>query len=185
MGSAGRVCVDSNAMTYLVEAMSDGACPVGSVAAEKIALLRIYLYREDILYLSPTVKSEYQNIRDNLRRFHHEQMADILLDDITRVDSTAIEARKTEYLASHDKEKDCRILAECELGGGNVLLTYDQKFLRRLQGKTRNISLSAPSEFWAKLAIPKGVRPSKILHSSNPLSKQTWWVWQEKTQQPL
>jgi len=177
MATSGRVCVDSNALTYLVEAMTNGGCPTGDVAAEKIALLRIYLYRNDVLYLSQTVELEYQRIKDETRKLYHKQIADILLGEIQPVDSNAIKARTTDYLAHHGKQEDCRVLSECELGGGDVLLTYDQDFLKRLRGKTQRIELCAPSEFWSSLAIPKGTRPVTSPHPSNPLSKEVWWVW--------
>lgn len=177
MATCCLVCADSNAMTYLVEAMTNVSRPTGDVAAEKMALLRIYLYRSDVLYLSQSVEWEYQQIKDGKRKQDHKQIADILLGEIRSVDSNAIEARATEYLVYHRRQKDCRVLSECELGGGDVLLTYDQDFLKRLRGKTKKIQLCAPSEYWSRLAVPKGVRPMTLPHSSNPLSREAWWVW--------
>ncbi len=177
MATSGLVCVDSNAMTYLVEAMTNGGCPTGDVADEKIALLRIYLYRSDVLYLSKTVELEYQRIKDEKRKLNHKQIADVLLGEIPSVDSNAIEARATEYLVHHGKQEDCRVLSECELGGGDALLAYDQDFLKRLRGMTKSIKLYAPSEYWSRLGIPQGTRPVTCPHPSNPLSKEAWWVW--------
>jgi predicted nucleic acid-binding protein len=177
MATQSLVCVDSNAMTYLVEAMTNGGCPAGDVAAEKIALLRIYLYRNDILYLSKTVELEYLRIKNETRKLHHKQIADVLLGEIPPVDSSAVETRAAEYLVHHGKQEDCRVLSECELGGGDVLLTYDQDFLKRLRGKTKKIKLYAPSEYWSALGIPQGTRPVTSPHPTNPLSREVWWVW--------
>jgi len=177
MATSGPVCIDSNALTYLAEAMTNGGCPTGDVAAEKLALLRIYFYRSDVLYLSQTVDLEYQRIKDETRKLYHKQIVDILLREIQPVDCNAIEAKTAEYLAHHRKQEDCRVLSECELGGGVVLLTYDQDFLKKLRGRTQKIELCTPSEFWSRLAIPKGTRPVTSPHPSNPLSKEVWWAW--------
>lgn len=50
------ISLDSNSLTYLVEAMTNGGEPVGEAADEKIAMLRIYFYRNDTLYHSVTVE---------------------------------------------------------------------------------------------------------------------------------
>lgn len=172
------VCLDSNALTYLYDSMTSKAhCPVDQLAIEKIAMLRIYLYFHTILHYSPTAKLEYQRIKTERKRVIHEQIANALLREIPPAESCMIEARTNEYFCLHRKINDCRLLSECELGGGKVLLTYDNDLLKRLRGKTQMIEISPPSEFWARLEIPKGSSPPRTPSSSNPLSKETWWVW--------
>jgi hypothetical protein len=174
------ICIDSNSLSFLIDAMTIGRKPDGEVAAEKIALLRIYLYRDEILCISPTVKAEYEKIKDEKNRRNHQDVADILLGDTQPSDLKAVELRSREYAKSHPgkrNEKDCRILAEAELGECAILLTYDLTFLNKLCYKTRSIKMMAPSEYWQKLNLPKGVQPVKEPYPTNPLSKETWWIW--------
>lgn len=174
------VCIDSNAMTYLVEAIMNGGKPSGNVADEKIALLRSYLYREDTLYISPTVKEEYDKIKDEIKRQDHQGIADIILGDLSPSDITLIQSRASDYSTHHQGEKnkkDCKILAEAELSGCDILLTYDQTLLKNLKGKTHKVQLREPSEYWNSIGIMKGGKPVRAPHTSNPLSRETWWIW--------
>ena len=173
------VCIDSNAMSYLVDAMTTAGRPGGNLAEEKIALLRIYLYRDDILYISSTVREEYEKITNEENRRNHQSIDDILLRDIPTSDPQLIEARMLEYCKHHPgKNKDCKILAEAELSGCQSLLTYDQVFLKRLRGKTHSINILEPSEYWHSIGIPRSSRPRRVPHVTNPLSRETWWIWQ-------
>lgn len=174
------VCIDSNAMTYLVDAIMNGGRPSGNVSDEKIALLRSYLYREDTLYISPTVKEEYEKIKDGIKRQNHKGIADIILGDVSPPDRTLIDSRTSEYSSYHKGEKnkkDCKILAEAELSGSEILLTYDQTLLKNLKGKTHKIKIYEPSEYWNNIGIANGCKPVRAPHTSNPLSQETWWIW--------
>lgn len=175
-----KVSIDSNALSYLVDAMMNGKKPIGNEADEKIALLRTYLYRKDILYVSPTVKEEYENIKDEKKRRDHQEITEILLGEILELDNCLVKKRATEYYQYHsgnNDEKDCRILAEAEIGGYDLLLTYDQDFYKRLYHKTHIIKMMKPSDFWDSLGIPQNSRPVIAPHPTNPLSKETWWRW--------
>ena len=92
-------------------------------------------------------------------------------------DVTAVKARYQWYLLLHPKERDCRILSEAEDFDLNVLLTYDFDFLQRLQGQSPTVALLRPSALWQQLGIPRGTRPEKAPHPTNPLSQETWWEW--------
>lgn len=169
-------------MTYLVEAMSQVSKPTGDVADEKIALLRIYLYREDILYISATVREEFEKIKNEMidKRRNHQEAATVLLGDIRASDLELVESRMLEYNNHHSGEKnkkDCRILAEAELGGAQILLTYDDDFLKRLRDKTHSIKMLEPSKCWHGLGIPHGSSLIKGPRTTNPLSRETWWRW--------
>ena len=167
------VCIDSNAMTYLVEAMTKGGRPVGSEAEEKVALLRLYLYRNQILYITPTVRSEYEKMKEGAKKRFHTEIDGILLDEIVVSDQQAVDARASEY----NKDNDCHILAEAEIGDAEVLLTYDQPMLKRLRNNTKTIKLCSPTEYWRQINIPLGSRPVTRPSDSNPLARESWWIW--------
>lgn len=174
------IAIDSNCLSYLVDAMYSCERPLDNLADQKIALLRTYLYRDEILFISSTVHSEYQKIKDALNKERHEGISDIVLDDVPESNPKAIEDRFYYYTNFHKgqkNKKDCRILAESELGGCRYLLTYDFKYLSRLKEKTETIKMKTPSEFWSLLNIPKGARPARTPSPTNPLSNQTWWIW--------
>jgi predicted nucleic acid-binding protein len=174
------VCIDSNCCSYLVDAMVKSVRPTGDVAGEKIALLRIYFYSNDTLYVSPTVKAEYEKMKNEGERRNHQGVVDILLGDIQPTAICTLESRIMEYAEYHTGKKnktDCRILAETELGGGQILLTYDQDFLKRLRGRTHTVRMMTPSEFWSSLGLSKGIEPVKVPHPTNPLSSEKWWIW--------
>lgn len=174
------VCIDSNAVTYLLEAMATGKQPIDNLAAEKISLLRTYLYRDGTFCISPTVRAEYSKIRDDVRRKYHTDLGDFLLDDTVKPDSRVLEIRTSELARFHRgrrKLNDCRIVAEAELGGCKCLLTFDESLLKNLKCHTRGINLSTPSAFWSSLKVPQGSSPVKCPRPTNPLSKESWWIW--------
>lgn len=174
------VCIDSMAVTYLLDAMATGKCPVDALAAEKISLLRTYLYRDETLYISSTVKAECSKIPDDEWRKCHVNLEDLLLEDALKPDIRELEIRTGEYMQFHkgdQKRNDCRIVAEAELGGCECLLTYDQALIENLAGRTRGIRLLTPKDFWSSLNVPHGSRPVRLPHPINPLSKETWWIW--------
>jgi predicted nucleic acid-binding protein len=176
-----KVSIDSNALSYLVDVMMNGKKPVGNEADEKIALLRACLYRHDILYVSPTVRAEYEEIKDEKKRRNHQEITDILLGDIFVSDPNLIGIRTDEYYKFHQSgknaKKDCKILAESEIDGCNIILTYDQDFYKNLHDKTHSIKIMKPSDFWASLRIPHNSKPVTVPHPTNSLSKETWWIW--------
>lgn len=174
------IAIDSNCHTYLVDAMYSCEQPVDKLANQKIALLRIYLYRNKILHISPTVKLEYQKIKETSKKERHDGVSNVLLGDVPKSDYKITENRFNFYANFYKgkkKENDCRILAESELGGCLYLLTYDFDFLKQLKEKTKSIKMRTPVEFWDSLNISKGSKPIRAPHPTNPLSKQTWWIW--------
>lgn len=173
------VAIDSNCLTYIVDAMYSLERPVDNLSDQKIALLRTYLYR-DILCISATVQSEYRNIKDAFDKERHEAISSIVLGDVPEFDPNVIDDRFYFYTEFHKGKKnkmDCRILAESELGGCGYLLTYDFNYLSRLKEKTKTISMTTPVEFWSLLNVPKGTNPVRTPSTTNPLSNQTWWIW--------
>ena len=175
-----KVSIDSNALSYLVDAMMNGKNPVGNEADEKIALFRVFLYSDDYLYVSPTVRAEYKKIKEEKKRTNHQEIADNLLEDILVSNYSLINTRAKEYNKFHSgkiNEKDCKILAESEIGVCNLILTYDQGFYKKLHDKTHSIKMMKPSDYWVSLGIPHNSKPVTEPHPTNPLSKKTWWRW--------
>ena len=114
-----KVGLDSNAVTYLSDAMratNDPSADGTEVGAERLALLRVYLYGPADLCVTPTVVAEYSRIRDIDSREFHESLGGVLLSDGPwQIDNDALESRSRQLLALHRKGNDCFALAEAEL----------------------------------------------------------------------
>ena len=82
--------------------------------------------------------------------------------------------RAAELERYHSKPEDRTVLAEAEAIGFSALLSFDNKFIKRLQQHTR-LRLITPKEFWDSLAIPKGAAPVHLPAANNPLLHQKWW----------
>jgi hypothetical protein len=174
------VALDSNAMTYWIDALgSTSGPPAEPCGFEKLALARIFFYlpKESGFHYTPTVQSEFQAIRDRARRDDHLSWALVHISGVRPLpDPSAVETRAAELMPFHRRGKDCRIVAECELTEIITLLTCDTDLLKKLRAKSR-VALSLPSEYWERMAVPKGTVPTWAPHPTNPLSKLTWWRW--------
>lgn len=170
--------LDSNAFTYLVEAMSPsmGVTGVAPVDNERIALLRSFIYQDGIFSLLPAVQAEYMKIKDCDRLKKHCQVGGIHFDDVLGLDQNLVENRITALSAYHNKTNDCRILAEAEIGGLGALITFDKNLIRRLKPRSP-IQIITPSDYWKRLSISGGSRPHRVPHKTNPLSKTDIWQW--------
>jgi hypothetical protein len=71
------VALDSNAMTYWIEALSSTSGPPAEPCSlEKLALAHIfYLPKESGFHYTPTVGTEFQAIRDGVKRDSHVSWA--------------------------------------------------------------------------------------------------------------
>ena len=177
---AAMIALDSNTMTYWIDALSSvPGPPAEPCSAEKLALALIFFWmpKESGFHYTPTVEVEYQAIRDRAKRYNHLSWA---LTHISAVrplpDPTAVDARAAELMQFHKREKDCRIVAECELTEIVTLLTCDTDLLKRLKAKT-SIRIVPPSEYWELMHVPKGTLATWVPHATNPLSKVSWWHW--------
>lgn len=174
------VGIDSNTLTYLVESMDPGYNPttdISNLADERISLLRIYLYGGVPYYIVPTVTKEYQKIKIKLKKDTHESLCKILLlDELWNIAEDDLIARMTEITKYHNKNNDCRIVAEAELGGLKVLLTCDADIQKRLSSKAK-VNIMSPSDYWTNLSISHGSQPVFSPHNSNPLYGKSWWRW--------
>jgi len=174
------IAIDSNALTFFVDAIEtdyDPARDRADLAAEKVAVLRIYFYTGEPYYVVPTVEKEYRGIVERIKRTNHEDVhAVLMLDFVHEINENDIKQRADFYYRFHPCAEDCRILAEAEFGGIDILLTFDSKLIHRLKQNTKSIELMRPSEFLNVLNISSGTRPVVAPHRTNPLSRKTWWV---------
>jgi hypothetical protein len=174
------IALDSNAMTYWIDALSSVPGPPAEPnSVAKLALARIFFWmpQDSCFHYVPTVEAEYRAIKDRAKRDNHLSWAMVLISPVRPLpDITEVDRRAAELMRFHECEKDCRIVAECELTEILTLITCDSRFLKRLKTKTR-IRLCIPSEYWDLMAVPKGTRPKQVPHETNPLSKCTWWHW--------
>jgi hypothetical protein len=173
-----EVAIDSNALTYLVEAMEPNYDPANddpSLAVERISMLRTFLYTGTPFYVLPQVRKEYNKIPRYEWRNIHESTVGVLLEEIfIENQDNGIKKRKTEFMSFHPKNKDCQILAEAEAMNMSSLLTRDNNFINRLSPRT-TIQMVYPSEFWNNLNIVSGAELKTFPLESNPLFGKSWW----------
>jgi hypothetical protein len=173
-----HVAIDSMALTYLLEAMEPTYDPTTddpTLASERLAMIRTYLYAEQYLYVLPQVKIEYRRIRNTDWRNSHESLVGALLMEINcDLDSSAVVIRKEALLAHHSKESDCQVTAEAEVAMMDILLTFDKDFVRKLSAVSK-ICITLPSLFWKELDITPRTKPRLSPSRTNPLSTKNWW----------
>jgi len=171
------VGLDTQCLTYLIDAMQAVEEPTDTLAEERKALIRIFFYTPGTFYVSETVLDEVARIRGTDRRALHDNYVLVLFNDPPIVDQVTVNVRVEHLLGVHPHKNDCRILAEAEDLGLNVLLSYDRRFLSRLGKYSNSVDLCEPSRYWRSLDICRGAKPKWAPHPKNPLSKQDWWKW--------
>jgi len=172
-----RVGLDSQCLSYVIDAANGVIEPTDSLADERKALLRAWFYGPGRFFVSETVLSECTRIRDTERRALHESFGEITYWGLPVRDAGAVAKRAAEFALLHPKTSDCRILAEAEDLLLDTLLTFDEQLMKRLSPASSTVVLATPSSFWLGLGIPRGARPRSIPHLTNPLSGQSWWRW--------
>ena len=172
-----HIGLDSQCLSYLLDAIRGISEPTDSLAEEKKALLRTWFYKPGTFILTETVISEVSKIWNIDRREFHESFIRTLFLDYPVRDPTAIQTRATQFESYHPKPSDCRILAEAEELRLSCVLTYDHKFWKRLSDVSSTTKLMKPSEFWASCDVQKGENPVTLPDPLNPLSVQSWWRW--------
>ena len=172
-----RVGLDSQCLSYLLDAVAGIEEPTDPLAEERKALIRIWFYTPGTYYVSETVVKEVSAIRTAERREFHEGFVRVLFPDPLVQNRSVVDARATQLAVTHPKSSDCRILAEAEALELDTVLTYDRDFRQRLNSVSGTVRIMTPSSYWANLNIPRGARPITIPHHTNPLSMQSWWRW--------
>jgi len=170
-----NIGLDSNCYTYLIDAMASPSAPRDALADQRIALFRVFLYRPGGLYLTPTVRKEFEAIRSPDRAAHHQSWT-TLFPETQPIDKAGIDARTSDLERSHGDPGDCRIVAEAEDASLTCILTFDSAFIDNLSSHTK-MKLQRPLDFWNSLGIAKGVTPATVPSDDNPLSRETWWRW--------
>jgi len=172
-----HVGLDSQCLSYLLDAIAGISEPTGLLAAEKKALLHSWFYKPGTFVLTETVIAEVSRIRNTNRREFHESFIRTLFLEYPVRDLATVQARAEQFEVSHPNPGDCRILAEAEELRLDFLLTYDHKFWERLSSVSSTTRLLKPWDFWISRGIPKGAKPVTVPHPTNPLSVQSWWRW--------
>ena len=172
-----RIGLDTQCLSYLLDAIAGIEEPWDALAEERKALIRIWFYCEHGFYLSETVVTECAAIRHLPRRDFHSKFIQTLFLDVRIQHRQIVEARTLELLSFHAKRKDCQVLAEAEDLALDSLLTYDRQFLQRLGPRSHAVTLTSPCDYWSSLDIPRGTPPKTVPHQTNPLSQQSWWRW--------
>ena len=171
------VGIDSNVLSYLVEPLDsryDPSMDHSSLKPERIAIVRIYFYKGLSYYVTPTVRLEYQRIRNTVRRDLHDRLCQFLLLDPWSLNQTAAHKRTSDLLTNHSDLDDCSIVAEAELMGLQALITCDGDLITHLRPLT-NVLIIRPSDYWKSIGIQSGGKPVIAPASSNPLSTLNWW----------
>jgi hypothetical protein len=178
MGNDARVALDSNCLSYLIDALSQGHEPTQDdpLREQRLALVRIMLYDEWGLYVTPMTVIECERIRSLARAQLHDSWLSSIFSELQPLDRPAIEARTLELLAHHPDADDCRVVAECEGAGIRVLLTYDYDLIENLGSRT-SVRLLRPVEYWTDLKVERGAAPQSMPAHGNPLASAIWWRW--------
>ena len=179
MESAGPrvdIALDSQCLTYLIDALEGVGPPTDALAEQRIALVRTYLYTQGTLWITPTVEREFKLIRDRAKRDRHVSWTNTIFGVRRLNDAAAITRRAAKLSVLHGGERDCLIVAEAEDIRAGTLLTFDADLERRL-APSAELLLARPAPFWASLGVVRGATPNKVPSSDNPLADQDWWRW--------
>ena len=172
-----EMAIDSQCLSYWLDALTKVEKPIGELSSEKIALVRVWFYTEGTFSATETVIDECLKIKNPNHRKQHKSFIKTLLLEPRNMDEAKIKERTNELSQYHLGMADCRILAEVEDIGLDVLLTYDTKFIDRLAHQSRSVRVQRPSEYWDDLGISRGAKPFTVPHHTNPLSNESWWRW--------
>lgn len=172
-----KIGIDSNCLSYLIDALINVSEPSDDLKDERVALVRGWFYVTGTYYATTTVMSECTRIQNIDRQTLHVNFIITRIFDESIRNPAVIHARTTELFSTHPKWEDCLILAEGEDIELDTLLTCDNQFKKRLTSKLNNVSLVKPSDFWNSLNIPKGTCPKIEPSQTHPLFLETWWRW--------
>lgn len=171
--------IDNMILSNLQDAMTVGYEPKTddeALAEQKIAALRLFLWTNLAVGETVVIQSQRSNdveVRHRLDRLVAIQLPEYRVPDYKR---SALNSRARELARLHRDLEDCRIVAEAELIGVPALLTFDKTMQRRLQCAA-TVEILSPSEQWEKLDIPRGQKPLREPHPTNPLSRRSFWRW--------
>jgi predicted nucleic acid-binding protein len=177
MDQYSEIGLDSQCLSYVIDALEGLEEPTDALADQKVALVRLYLYTPGTLWVTPTVQTEFLRIKNAARRDTHRSWTSVLFGVRPLSNPASVALRADELMKTHDAPNDCRILAEAEDIRLATLLTFDDDFLARLATQGGRVKLVRPTQFWQSLGIPRGALPVKLPAHGNPLTHQRWWRW--------
>lgn len=157
--------------------MSGVTIPDDRVAEQKIALVRVFFYLPDTLWVTRSVTVECARIRNIDRAKLHQSFISALFGELPIQQYQSVESRTNELCGYHKGRADCAILAEAEATPMDVFLSFDSDFLRNLRPHSAAVRLLDPVQYWTMLGIPRGAKPQKVPEKTNPLALETWWKW--------
>jgi hypothetical protein len=171
--------VDSNALTYLVNAIGvegyDPARDNSGLADERIAMSRLFMYGDCRLWVPPIVRTETADIpAGELRDAQNRMTWYQLLDHDSGVAEATIKRRTDELLGHHAGANDCRVVAETETMELDYLVTRDDRLHRHLQAHTR-VQIVRPTQLWESLDIHCAPAHAMVPARDNPLTAYDWW----------
>ena len=123
------VAFDSNVLTAFLIANAN----MHPAHGEQLEAFRLFLYAPNITIL-PTITVEAEKIPHNDKRREHLTWVWYHFPEAELRDYAGrIESRTQELLPNHPQhdEDDCRMIAEAEVAGADVLATFDKKMNRR------------------------------------------------------
>ena len=100
-----NVGIDSQCLSYLIDAVVDVEEPVDPLAEEKKSLIRTWFYLPGTFYVSETVVKECSKIRNSERRELHDRFIVPLFIDAPVRNSSAVEKQTAKYMERHAEKK--------------------------------------------------------------------------------
>ena len=165
------VAFDSNVLTAFLNANSTAVPSVG----DDLGAFRLFIYAPRLTIL-PTVTEEADRIpKDDKRQEHLKWIWYHFIEAQLRGETKRV-ANRTQELLAHHPEKDaddCRIVAEAEAAGVDVIATIDKK-IKRLQSHTR-VRLLTPTATLEHLGIVGAANSEREPANGHPLAEATWW----------
>jgi hypothetical protein len=173
-----RTGLDSNCLSYLLSAASNELAENEALFAEGVALNRLWFYVPGRFYITDTVATECSEISNPEKKALHSSFTSHTYWGVSVRNRTSVAQRVDTLRLLHTGPGDCSALAEAEDAELDTLLTYDKDFLKFKDIFRSKVALTRPSELWASLAVPRGVKPILRPVLGNPLENQRWWLWQ-------
>lgn len=133
--------LDSMCFTYLITTLQECKEPADEndeLKQQKLALVRLFMHVENVhFWLSPTVITEYERIREENKKELHRSWNSTHFSEFNPLpcDHT-IQTLKNIFMTYHNKENDCKILAEYLSYGIYYTLTFDREYTKRLNGQS-------------------------------------------------
>jgi hypothetical protein len=174
--------IDTHILDYFDSAMHSDDLQMSSdqdLRDQEVAILRLFLWAD--FGIGRIAAEEVGQISNREKRERLERIIGIQLPEVwvQEEDDDHWRGRVIELGQHHDGNRDCELVAEAEIVGASIFLSYDKTMVRRLKPHAR-VSLLFPTEYWNALAIPRGT-PSKWKPApENPLADTTFWRWDKQ-----